>query len=354
MSDRMKYKILSSLKKQGYGDGISRLSELIERISSINPSAIEIKSLHNINSNSIFLIGKLDWNNNDENKPLMSCLSDFVNSICTDSTAYAGSILQQAWKLFSICVFTTIDERFVQSASLIESCLRLACINYCTNGDIFYCNEGFKLLFFQNTKKFNSRREEDIAKSSLSEVFESISQHCKNCECLDSNTDVYPCFDVLRSILGKGSLLKSIFIDSENKNLNWGWWKRGDLNCFLKENGNKVFLIKNLSNIQRLNSKDFEIIEKTRNALAHGNFKMPNEDDDIYNKEETIIKRICDMLVSVYMFMYRLTTFKGEFVDVGDEEKYLIGKDLIKYICDISTYLDSEIKFYPSKKLYKQ
>ena len=159
MSQKMEYKLRSTIshfEKDPKCD-LTALKTLIRNISDISPNSIERASIRNINSNSIFLIGKLDWDNNlSDEHPLMSCLSSFVNNMCSAQNAYAGLFLKQAWKLFSVCVYATIDERLVQAASLIDSCISLACINYCTNGDIHSCQEGLKLLFFQKFKKKDS------------------------------------------------------------------------------------------------------------------------------------------------------------------------------------------------------
>ena len=104
-----------------------------------------------------------------------------------------------------------------------------------------------------------------------------------------------------------------------------------------------------------LHAKRFRTkIKKTRNALAHGNFKMPNENaepsSNIYNNEETIIQSVCDMLVIAYVFLHKLTfeLYLENQTPCGPD--IIVGKELIKYVCGISIYSDDEIKSFPSKE----
>ena len=352
MSEKMKYEILSVIKNYEKRLNFAELKLLIQNISNITPASIEKNSLRNINSNSIFLIGKLDWDNKSQNDyPLLSCLSNFVNKTCTSQNAHAGLILKQAWQLFSICVFSTIDERLVQAASLIESCIRLACINYCTNGNILSCNKGLKLLFFQKIRETKSYGEKD----NLDSIFEKLSLHCKNCSSFDLSQDVYPCYDVLHAILGKESLLRPFFISTKNRDVKSCYWVRGKKTWCLNDCDLKPFsLNNNLGFPKPLREEEFEKIKKTRDALAHGNFKMPNEEvessNNIYNNGETIIQRVCDMLIIAYIFLYRLTFDMFLEKQTSSGTTILVGKELIKYSCGISIYLDSEIKNYPSKE----
>ena len=357
----MKYVLLNAIncyEKEKKCD-LDGLKTIVQSIGNIIPGSIERKSLHNINANSIFLIGKLDWDNSsNDDYPLLSCLSTFVNKICTAQNAHAGLIMKQAWRLFSICVFTTVDERLVQAASLIESCIRLACVNYCTNGDISSCNDGMKLLFFQKKKdpKKNWPKKCIHNTFTLDSIFNNLSYHCKNCSVYDFPCDIYPCYDILNAILDDQSLLKPIFIRTENRNGNEYYWNRGQKILFLADSmeAKPFSLINNLSLLKPLSDAEFKKIKKTRNALAHGNFKMPNENaepsSNIYNNEETIIQSVCDMLVIAYVFLHKLTfeLYLENQTPCGPD--IIVGKELIKYVCGISIYSDDEIKSFPSKE----
>ena len=358
MNEEMKRNVLKSLECHNNDVDFTELEKFVDELSKIKPASIERDSIYKIDSNSIFQIDKLNWKNiTVTSSSLMLCLSDFVERICTNPKAYAGRYLIQAWRLFSVCLFAVLDERLVQASSLIDSCIRLGAFSYCTNGCTGHCYEGMNLLIFQkssNEKFIHSNSKKKNSLSSLSDIYESLSKNCEKCSSLDMDNTVFPCYDALKHILDPKSLLFPLFIKpSKVFLLNSSYWYKVSSLYLSDESKSKSFSISVIPDCKPLKESELEVIQKTRNALAHGNFKTTHEiydiKNDIYNNDEIIIQRICEMLVYAYVFLYRLTYSLYIKKTTNNRKEIITGEDLIKHICEISMYKNPELHTYPTK-----
>ena len=122
-----------------YDEYIRLLNELI--LFSHSSLEIDINFQLDLNSNSIFSIGNLEYLN--DGLKIKACLQNFIAKMTSDAYI-CGRYLQQAWSLFSTCMLlSSIESRCTQAALLTEVCLQLGCINFITNGNIMNCKRKF-------------------------------------------------------------------------------------------------------------------------------------------------------------------------------------------------------------------
>lgn len=335
-------------------------------------SSDELEIIDKINLNSMFFINSLDWSS-DAKTELQSKLNSFI----AKATEYSknGEIMLQSWRVFSIALYTMAQGNLVQAASLLDTCLKLACFNYVTDGNTKNCQNGMILFFTQKKKPSKDRVDnQENTNYTFSDVIHKLCDFPKDCAKLDGkdvssedkSSDVgwFPCYSVLenmRSGLSREFFKNAVgyFADKvksdydkhkiehfklplncpENVNVYWKACNAGKDKCLKLKDNNGLWL--HICKPCNLNYDDSDPlgeleknVRKSRNALAHGNLKQFDANEKgqkdkarnhFYHDREYIISCCSKLFVDVYSFLKFLTR-DLYFEEDGKEYK---GMDLV-------------------------
>ena len=320
---------------------------------------IDYPMILNVESNSVFFIEAMNWDNQDENGFEFN-LKAFIHDLAGECVNY--EIMSQSWRLFSVITYLLVQGRRVQATSLMDSCFRLAIINYAFDGDLENCQSGLNLLW-QVPGNGNYT-------ASLEEYYNELSLVLKCDECLKQDKEhknKYPCYDVLHYtpqtifshflqywfsektlfyVKDLNTIRDSYFLNSKKQS--WKGMIEIDKDkkkyCF---NDNYPVFSKGCLR----KSKTLEEITKIRNVLAHGNFKEPKDPDGkIYNESMALIdERICSSFRLLFDYLLFLT--KDAYVE--HDGKIITGRHLFFAFHELDNYEDKSVSIFQDPSIVK-
>lgn len=249
----------------------------------------ELKKLPDVKEikvNSIYFIARLEWAN--PQTQVMKILNKFISSAIADSSTITCTSMLQSWRVFAVGLCALAQDNLVQAVTLLETCFRLACFNYITNGDVTNCftflNLDNKLLNLNNKSQKNSKLCDTVKCMKMDDKHDS-----------ESNEYWFPCYPVLKKICSDKKIE----------------------NFFSK-------IIEYHPNFRGVTfSKMSNCIRDCRNALAHGNLKQGEKWDLRYNDLNSLVRDLSNMIIDIYFLLKVLTSevysIDGNVIKVGME-----------------------------------
>lgn len=237
----------------------------------------KLPDVKEIKVNSIYFIARLEWAN--PQTQVMKILNNFISSAIADSSTITCTSMLQSWRVFAVGLCALAQDNLVQAVTLLETCFRLACFNYITNGDVNNCSTLNLDKLLVNSKLCNPDkcRKMDDKKGS------------------ESNEYLFPCYPVLAKICSDENI-KNFF----------------------------SIVIDNHPNLRGVTfSKMSNHIIVCRNALAHGNLKQGTAWALRYNNLNLLVRDLSNMIIDTYFLLKVLTSevysIDGNVIKVGME-----------------------------------